>query len=695
MTMRSRSFSSRWLVLPALAALASPACSSSVDTGTGGAGGSPATSTGNASGGAGGDQTTSTSAGGAGGENTGGAGGAIGCQSDADCTNDPNGTICNVDTGECVGCLVDNDLCIQGQYCEPSVQQCTVGCTDDTDCEAGGDLVCDVATHQCVGCTIDTDCPGGSICSGVNCVPGCSGTQSCQVGFSCCNAICYDLAVDENHCGDCATICEALPQAEALCAVGLCDLGPCVAPYADCNGDENGAACASDADCEANEVCSNGSCADGCEQNTLQDGSCVCTPGDVQSCYQGEPNTAGVGPCQEGSQTCAPSGLGWGPCIGQILPAYEVCNNGVDEDCDGSVDNGSDTDGDGWTYCDGDCCDAQGPGCGSPNLVNPGAYEFVGNDVDDDCNPATSDVVPAPPCSVAEKFAGVTGMDVAAAMELCLPAVANPPLPERTWGLISATQLLANGNVPSATALSNMQNNQTAILVNYGTGGVVPQVGATMAGISSGKMRDQTDVGYAGTATGYASNSAPPAAYLAAHAGNLPSSAGCSGNCPSGTGANDSTNVRLTVRVPTNAQSLSYQFRFFSSEYWTYSCTQFNDFYLALLQSAAPGIPPDQNISFDGAGNPVSVNNGFFDVCAPKGCYTCPAGVGPLAGTGMQLGNTGGATNWLTTDAPIVPGETIQIEFMVFDVSDTTLDSLTLLDNFTWSILPATVGTHE
>jgi len=38
----------------------------------------------------------------------------------------------------------------------------------------------------------------------------------------------------------------------------------------------------------------------------------------------------------------------------------------------------------------------------------------------------------------------------------------------------------------------------------------------------------------------------------------------------------------------------------------------------------------------------------------PKGCYACPNGSGELAGTGMQIGNTGGATNWLTTDAPIV-----------------------------------------
>src|SRR5207237_1270115 len=109
----------------------------------------------------------------------------------------------------------------------------------------------------------------------------------------------------------------------------------------------------------------------------------------------------------------------------------------------------------------------------------------------------------------------------------------------------------------------------------------------------------------------------------------------------------------------------------------------YNDFYLALMQSKAPGIPADHNISFDALNNPVSVNNGFFQVCKKKGCYTCPNGIGDLAGTGMEKvdpfagGNsvTGGGTTWLTTDAPVVPGETIVLDFMVFDVSDGILDS--------------------
>jgi hypothetical protein len=219
-------------------------------------------------------------------------------------------------------------------------------------------------------------------------------------------------------------------------------------------------------------------------------------------------------------------------------------------------------------------------------------------------------------------------------------------------------------------------------------------------------MRDTGDTGYVAPNSGsdFASASSPPAGYLAQHGGALPSSASCYGNCPAGSGANDSINVLATIRVPTNALSFQYNFRFFSSEFWTWSCTVYNDFYLALLTSGHPMIPADKNISFDSANNPVSVNNGFFDVCQVRGCQTCPSGTGALGGTGMDnlashgtygTGATGGATNWLLTTAPVIPGETITLEFTVFDVSDGILDSLTILDALEWSINPSGVGTVE
>ncbi|MBK8998931.1 MAG: choice-of-anchor L domain-containing protein [Myxococcales bacterium] len=639
--------------------------SASGGTSTGGAssGGS------SASGGSGGSGNTANTGGLAGG-GTGGDAGPTGCQSSADCAGNPGGPICETATGNCVGCLGASD-CPSGQWCNTATKQCGAGCDEATDC-SGATPLCDSATNTCVGCLADTDCPSGQICSSKACATGCSVTQPCpNSGDTCCTASCHDLQADVNNCGACGTACAAYPNAATSCASGACSMGACAVGFADCNESPS----------------------DGCEWN-LTISACACKPGSTQSCYTGPAGTSGVGACKAGQQTCDASGLLWGPCLGQIVPSSEVCANNVDEDCNGTADDVPDTDGDGWTKCNGDCCETPAE-CSKPNKVNPGAFEVVGNQVDDDCDPATSDTVATADCATTAKLTGVTAQDVARAIDLCQFTTANPPPAQKKWGVITYQHLLPNGTAPTATALSEMQNWQTAVLQNYGTGGIVPTKGPTMAGISSGRMRDQNDAGYVNPNSGatFSTTTTPPPAYLAAHGNALPASAGCSGTCPAGSGANDPVNVRLTIRVPTNALSFSYKFRFFSSEYWTYQCTVFNDFYLALLTTGAAGIPADKNISFDSLNNPVSVNNGFFDLCAPKGCNTCPFGMGELAGTGMQLSNTGGGTKWLTTTAPVVPGEVITIEFMVFDVSDHILDSLTILDNWQWSLDPSSVGT--
>jgi hypothetical protein len=243
-----------------------------------------------------------------------------------------------------------------------------------------------------------------------------------------------------------------------------------------------------------------------------------------------------------------------------------------------------------------------------------------------------------------------------------------------------------------------MQDLQAAVMTQYGNT-IVPQKAATMMGISTGHMRYTGQPNYVvpgGNFTGgvnFAHNGNPPAGYLAAHGGALPAAQGCNGNCAAGAGANDSINLRLEIRVPTNALSFAYQFRYFTGEYKHWTCSIYNDFYLALLTSNAMGLPADGNISFDALNNPVSVNNGFFDVCPIQGCYTCPSGTAPLLGTGMDTGGYGGGTDWLQTTAPVVPGETMVLQLMVFDVSDNILDSLVVVDAFSWSLDASMVGT--
>jgi hypothetical protein len=67
------------------------------------------------------------------------------------------------------------------------------------------------------------------------------------------------------------------------------------------------------------------------------DNGCGCDDGAVRPCYSGPAETAGVGACHTGAQTCW-AGV-WSDCGGQVVPVPEVCGNGVDEDCDGDVDD--------------------------------------------------------------------------------------------------------------------------------------------------------------------------------------------------------------------------------------------------------------------------------------------------------------------------------------------------------------------
>ena len=670
------------LAAPMLVALFAASCGSS-NSGT-----PSGTGTGGNVGMGGKESSTSSTMATSGTNGTGGNGGTGGvadpkCTGDGDCVNDPKGKVCDTATGTCAECTKTSDGCAQGLFCDPATNSCKVGCTDNTDCKTGGnpDVFCDTTTNTCAGCLLDADCPLGSVCFAATktCTAGCTDTQACQVGLQCCGGTCFDLTISTNHCGTCANSCVVPDHAAVSCVGSMCAMGACDMGFANCDNQSD----------------------NGCEQNTLQDGACTCVPGTTQSCYQGAPGTMGVGPCKGGTQACNVNGTSWTPCGGgQVLPKAEICANGVDDDCDNVVDNVPDADGDGWTSCNGDCNDSNA-------LVNPGAFEVVGNAIDDDCDPATSDANPAPTCSSVKKSSGVNALDVAKAMDLCQTTTANASLPTKKWGLIAQTQLLANGAAPNATDLANMQNFQTEIMLTYGNI-IKPHKGTTMAGVSTGAMRVPGDVGFVNPVGGSSYSSsiafaplpgAPLGTYLGQHMGNLLAGKCASvppKTCPIGAGANDSVDVQLKIRVPTNAKSMSYDFRFFSGEYQTYQCKTFNDYYLAMLTSGAPGIPADHNVSFDTLGNAVSVNNGFFDVCGGNGqnCGNCPSGIAELAGTGMDAPANGGGTTWLTTDAPVVSGETLVLDLVIFDVGDHAYDSLVLLDNFRWGLNTTAVTTH-
>jgi hypothetical protein len=48
-----------------------------------------------------------------------------------------------------------------------------------------------------------------------------------------------------------------------------------------------------------------------------------------------------VGPCHAGKTTCKADGLGWGACLGQVIPDIDSCLDSIDNDCNGIVNDGN------------------------------------------------------------------------------------------------------------------------------------------------------------------------------------------------------------------------------------------------------------------------------------------------------------------------------------------------------------------
>jgi hypothetical protein len=381
-----------------------------------------------------------------------------------------------------------------------------------------------------------------------------------------------------------------------------------------------------------------------------------------------------------------------------------------------------DQDGDGYTTCDGDCCDSVADGCSNPALVNPGALEIAGNGFDDDCDGVADNAVVSCDSGLASNSSA--GVDYAKALGLCKVTSASPASArERTWGVVDARLLKADGTGTPAAAAH-------AIRPRFGSG-VPAQEGASLVVLSTGAAAATGDTNPTFTpfqpGLDQGVTSGLPADWLAANGNVVPNTPGCPP--PSGgTTAHDPVMLDLRVRAPTNVQSFSLSLFLLSSEYPEYVCSAFNDVFVALLDStfttATPANrnPVDKNLAvYHPAGSatyPVSVNlaygnSGLFTQClnGTTGCAgtvlgtqsTC-VGTGQLAGTGFDApdptgscgasnGLVGGGTGWLTASGNVTPGEVVELRLAIWDTSDGSYDSVVLLDNFRWSTDVAVPGT--
>jgi cysteine-rich repeat protein len=411
----------------------------------------------------------------------------------------------------------------------------------------------------------------------------------------------------------------------------------------DANG-QNGDGCRVDCSqerCGDNILDPNEACDDG---NTTNDDGCRADCLGLEGCGDGLPDPGE--PCDDGNNQ---DGDGC-----SALCAVEVCGDGVvqpglgercddgnttndDEcpnDCSGNV---VDLDGDGFSQEDDDCNE------GDP-LVNPAAFEVPGDGLDNDCDGLTDAV-----------FSCDTGLDAAQPLSFA-----------RALGLCT-------GEVDAAFAgPSNPQGR--AILGNFGNSGNAPHEGASQVYFSTGKA----DTNDHNPGTDLLNTFPSPI---------LGQLQGCGD--PSSATARDYTELALSLTVPSNANSFSLVFQFFSSEYPIFRCSNFSDSFAALLSSENFS----GNLAQDATQNGISVNSRFFLICnddidpPAQDCTVEPTPT--LAGTGYDL-DPGGATLPLLLSAPVVPGEEIVLRLLILDDGDGLFDSSVLLDRFSWSteVLP-------
>jgi hypothetical protein len=332
-----------------------------------------------------------------------------------------------------------------------------------------------------------------------------------------------------------------------------------------------------------------------------------------------------------------------------------------------------DDDGDGWTEAQGDCNDCSA-------VINPGAYDYPGNGFDDDCDGTVDNA--AVSCDSALSLTSTSGDDFAKAIDLCRFTTAAATGTSKTWGVINGTSKLVRANTTSAPNAS-----QYAIMPSFGNAANNgAKKGSSLAVFSSGTARATGQSGFT-TPKGWCGS------YTAGTTSTVP--CGLSWNkagCPAGTPGNDSSGMSLQVRVPTNAQCMSFRFHYLSSEYPEWLCSAYNDTFVAMLTSKSMvpgtgccGASPSTNCNISyGAGNtPVSVNNNLFAV---PGCTSCSSAV--LSGTGFDgsCGGyiKGGSTGWLYSYAPVTPGEIATFHTSIWDTADSQWDSTVLIDSWDW-----------
>jgi hypothetical protein len=369
---------------------------------------------------------------------------------------------------------------------------------------------------------------------------------------------------------------------------------------------------------------------------------------------------------------------------------------------------------DGPTFCMNDDCDGDGysppADCNDEDpLINPEAYDFLADNVDNDCDGKVDD--PVLTCETIPSSPPGTPTDFARAADLCAQnsqthaGTVFDPLVRAEWGQVQ-------GLGPGQTLWTSMTKPtiQTAIASSLGSN--TARQGKTMVGLANGPWaaadpRDSAALDPSGFQLSDACSDIPLMGTDCASLTN--------GSASGGVNVQDWAELALTVHVPSNVKSVVFDFAFWSSEFSQWWDSAANDAFFVLVTSKELA---GQNVARDSHGLAVTVNSGYFQLCpAPPGpaMLAEPTAIencvgvggdpsqmifGSLAGSGYDgaakstndtvaamngdLFIYGGGSGWLTTKFAVTPGEQIQMRVIIADTFDGLKDSAVLFDNMRW-----------
>ncbi len=206
---------------------------------------------------------------------------------------------CNREIDEGCDCEVNSvKVCYSGSPLTRNVGLCRDG---QHECKNGSWAECidDILPNEEICDQFDNDCDG-EVDEDCECADG--SAQPCYGGA--------DVTLNVGEC---------------VLGTQTCDNGV----WGDCKGDVLPGVEATPADCNGVD--------DDCDGQVDENPPCICTVGQTQECYGGNPELAGIGECKKGTQQCVKGA--WGPCEDYGVPGTEVCN-ALDDDCNGEPDDG-------------------------------------------------------------------------------------------------------------------------------------------------------------------------------------------------------------------------------------------------------------------------------------------------------------------------------------------------------------------